>query len=82
MFRFTGGDILGLALYAIVATLFVATILTILSVKEEFAGLAIDVETSEENENRNNSTVSENTKMQKAYDKLEKKSILYYAFSR
>ncbi len=61
----------------------VASILTILSIKEEFSGLAIGTQTSDDDRNqRSDSTVSENTKMQKAYDKLEKKSILYYAFSR
>lgn len=70
-------------MYAVIATVMVASILTILSIKEEFSGLAIGTQTSDDDRNqRSDITVSENTKMQKAYDKLEKKSILYYAFSR
>lgn len=81
LFPFKGGQIFGLFLYAILASLIVALILTIVSVKEELAGLAIDTKDVEEDYSDIRSRTEEITsgKQQK---KLELKGILYHTFSR
>lgn len=69
LFHFTHGQSFGLFLYAIIATISVILILTIVSVKEELSGLKIDVK-----------QIGESSAIQ--HNALELKGILYFSFSR